>query len=436
VLADPGWEWLTGAVRTAWEADLARTRVRIDLTKLSEHQVEAMADFLAWPTHRTGTVRIDLRRLDRLLRDSGLAAGLATLLAAVGGPLQDMAGTRRAARNATASAATRVWAAAVAHPALTRHPELSGWLADERVGGRLPADPAVRGQILTDALTVLAALPDPGTGLARFAQRTLGRAHALDSGPVLGTVLRALAWMTGRSAAPTAAADRRALWAEVGVAVDSVSSTALVLGLRVDGEGPLPVTLRVNAGAGLPVRLTLTQVQAHLDGAGLVGAAAVYVCENPSVLESAVADLGAACPPLVCVEGQPSLAVVRLLAALRVGGAELRYHGDFDWRGVQIAADILARGARPWRFAAEDYRAALAVAHPRLPLLGAKPDGLSAAWDPDLIPLMAGLGRAVEEEHVLNLLIAVLRAEAGSAYAVTVSGAALERGGCLSGASG
>jgi uncharacterized protein (TIGR02679 family) len=411
-----GWGWLTGAVRTAWEADLARTRVRVDLTRLPDAQTAAMADFLRWSTHRSGLVTVDLARLDRLLRSSGLAAGLATVLTATGGPLRDTAGTKRAARAATAAAGAQVWAAAAAHPALRRHPQLARWLDDERIGGRLPAEPAVRGQVLTDALTALAALPDPGTGLARFAQRTLGRAHALDSGPVLGAILRGLAWLTGRSGAPTAAADRRALWAEVGVAVDSVSSTALVLGLRVPGDGPLPVTLRINANAGLPVRLTLVQIQAHLDVAGLPGADVVHVCENPSVVEEAVAALGSACPPLVCVEGQPSVAVVRLLTALRAGGAELRYHGDFDWRGLQIAADILTAGGRPWRFGAADYRAALTAGHGLLPALSAPPAALTCSWDSGLVAAMVAEGRAVEEEHVMELLVADLGFEAKNCH--------------------
>ena len=72
------------------------------------------------------------------------------------------------------------------HPALACHPHLAGWLADERAAGRLPADPTTRADVLHASLTVLAARPDPGTGLARLANQTLGRAHALDGGPVLG----------------------------------------------------------------------------------------------------------------------------------------------------------------------------------------------------------------------------------------------------------
>lgn len=410
IVSGPSWGWLTGAVRAAWDADLARSRVRIDLAALPETQVAAMADFLGWSTHRTGVISVDLARVDRLLRRSGLAAGLAAVLTAAGGPLADVAGAKRAARAARAAAGQQVWADAAAHPALARHPQLAGWLTDERATGRLPGEPAVRAQVLTDALAVLAAVPDPGTGLARLAQRTLGRAHALDGGPVLGAVLRGLAWLAGVPV-PEGAAARRELWAGFGVAADTVSSTTLVCGLRLPGDGPLPATLRVNADAGLAVRLTLAQVQAHLDTAPLPCPAVVHVCENPSVVEDAAARLGAVCPPLVCVEGWPSVATVRLLAALRAGGAELRYHGDFDWQGLQIAAEVFRVGALPWRFGSSDYAAALSTAHPQLPVLGAPPPMLAVGWDPDLVAAMAAAGLAVEEEHVIDVLLSDLTGE-------------------------
>jgi uncharacterized protein (TIGR02679 family) len=425
-VASSTWGWLTVAVRTAWEADLARTRIRIDLNRLPEAQVAAMADFLGWITHRTGTATVDLGRLDRLLHGSGLAAGLATVLTAAGGPLRDTAGERRANRAAQQSAGERVWADAAGHPALQRHPQLAGWLADERSSGRLPADPAARRDVLMRALTVLAALPDPGTGLAGFAGRTLGRAHALDRGAVPSAVLRALAHLSGREQVPDGAAERRAMWAAVGIAVDTVSSTTLVLGLRVAGDGPLPVTLRVNADAGLAVRLTLAQINAHLDhpagpevtadghlaATPLPHGGVVHVCENPSVIEDAAARLGGGSPPLVCIEGWASVASLRLLTALRAGGAELRYHGDFDWHGLQLAAGVFRLGATPWRFTAADYRAALTAAHPQLPVLGPPPSGLTCIWDADLPGALTAAGLAVEEEHVIEELLGDLAAAA------------------------
>ena len=189
VLNGPSWGWLTRTVRAAWEHDLSRQRIRVDLSALSDAETAAMADFLRWPTHRIGTVTVSLARLDALLRASGLSAGLAACLTAAGGPLRDEAGRRRADKAAQRAASDQVWAEAARHPALMLHPTLEVWLADEHRAGRVPADVPVRRQVLLDALAVLATLPDPGTGLAQLASRVLGQAHALDEGPVPATVL-------------------------------------------------------------------------------------------------------------------------------------------------------------------------------------------------------------------------------------------------------
>ena len=165
VLGQPPWRWLTGAVRAAWERDLSLRSVRLDLSALTDAEAAAMADFLRWPTHRTGTTTISLIRLDRMLRASGLAAGLAACLTASGGPLRDEAGQRRADKAARRAASDQLWAEAAAHPGILRHPQLHEWLAEEWRTGRMPADTVVRRQVITDALAVLAVLPDPGTGL-------------------------------------------------------------------------------------------------------------------------------------------------------------------------------------------------------------------------------------------------------------------------------
>ena len=194
MLSQPSWRWLTGTVRTAWERDLSRHNVRVDLAALTEAEAAALADFLRWPTHRAGTTTISLIKLDMLLRSSGLAAGLAACLIASGGPLHDEAGQRRAAKAAQRASSDQLWAEAVAHPATARHPLLHAWLAEEWRAGRLPANSTSRRQVVNDALAVLAVLPDPGTVLARLATRVLGDAHALDDGPVQAAILRALSW--------------------------------------------------------------------------------------------------------------------------------------------------------------------------------------------------------------------------------------------------
>lgn len=85
--------------------------------------------------------------------------------------------------------------------------------------------------------------------------------------------------------------------------------------------------LALARAGGEPCVLTLRQLgQVDLG----VGSGLVWACENPIVLASAADELGPECPPPVCVNGQPSAAVWRLLDQLVADGAELMYHGDFD----------------------------------------------------------------------------------------------------------
>jgi uncharacterized protein (TIGR02679 family) len=56
---------------------------------------------------------------------------------------------------------------------------------------------------------------------------------------------------------------------------------------------------------------------------------------------------------MVCTDGMPAAAQRTLLAQLAAGGATLRYHGDFDWPGINIGNFVMqAFGAMPWRFGA------------------------------------------------------------------------------------
>src|SRR5262245_37277866 len=137
----------------------------------------------------------------------------------------------------------------------------------EAAAGRLPAEPATRARVLGEVLEVLVMLPDAGTGLARVATRVLGRAHALDAGPVPAAVLRAAGWLAGKPVTALTSEVRRRLWASLGVALDMVSSTVLVLGLTLTGDSPLAVSLAAHAAAGLPMRVTLGQLVHHLERA-------------------------------------------------------------------------------------------------------------------------------------------------------------------------
>ncbi|MER7107451.1 DUF2399 domain-containing protein [Streptomyces sp. NPDC000229] len=132
------------------------------------------------------------------------------------------------------------------------------------------------------------------------------------------------------------------------------------------------------------------------------------MCENPTVLAAVADALGPACPPLVCLQGQPSSAALTLLRGLHEHGATLHFHGDFDWGGLRIAG-VLHRHVpwRPWRYTAADYRAAVSrnASPPLSPLIGAPTE---TPWEPALAATVAELGVRVEEERELELLLSDL----------------------------
>ncbi|MHB1585053.1 MAG: TIGR02679 family protein [Acidimicrobiales bacterium] len=395
VLGDP-------RLRPLWEAAHRRlesvgaggtlTGAAVHLRALTPEQ-RAAVDQLIGSRSRGATVRVPLDRLDRRLRDR-TGRSLGSVVEDLVGPQRDRP-AERAALDAT-------WKRLTTHPAMARHPTLEAWLATTR--WRAAPDDVVA------ALDVLAHLPQAiRVGRARLAGRILHDAHALDPDRPAGRiVLSALAHRAGETVASLRAADRRRLWAEVGVLSDEVSSTVLTLGLRPVPTGPLTEAADRWADAGVPLPVPLAAVQA--EAWRVAPGTLVSVCENPSGL--AAAGTGAT---MVCVEGRPSLAATLLLQALAGGGACLRYHGDFGAGGIAIANGIIGDlGAEPWRMSVGDYRAAVGETAARglRPLRGAVAE---ACWDPQLAAVVRATGVEIEEEMVLDVLLGDLDAERGGA---------------------
>lgn len=198
------------------------------------------------------------------------------------------------------------------------------------------------------------------------------------------------------------AAERRDLWDRAGVLVDDLASPVLVLNLPAEGDG-LGEWLTGAARYGTPFQVTLHQLAAHPIK---ISCPRIFVCENPAVLRRACAELGSSCPPLVCTEGRPSTAFHRLVGLAVGAGAELWYHGDFDWPGVAIAADLVARyGAHAWRMGGADYLAAVNANGIGVDLSG---ELVPTPWDPELPKAMSLGGYAVYEETVADQLVADL----------------------------
>lgn len=389
-LARPGLKPLWAAARRRVESNgLSLEGTPLVLRALSPEQADAIAGLLGVRRPADGLLRVSLVALDRSLRSSAVGAGLLDVLTELGGPLVD----RPSVRATDESARAQRWSDLNMHPALIGSPNLADWLTQIRTSGlarRLAGDDDTAA--VSVALDVLATL-DGATRhlLPVLAADITGDAHGLDRGRPAGTLaVHALTFLAG-APFPADAADWRRAWSEAGVACDDLSCDVLVLNLP--------------GWPAEPLRLTLRQVTAWVPSRPTGGR--MFACENPAVVAAAADELGERCPPMVCVDGVPSTAALVVMSGLVGTGAVARYHGDFDWRGLAIAA-VLARKIprlEPWRFGATDYLGAVAEGLGSVPLGGRR---TTSPWDPRLAPAMEEAGVAVYEEQLLPALLAEL----------------------------
>jgi uncharacterized protein (TIGR02679 family) len=378
------------------------TVVLQDLDRLERH---ALAGLIGSPVTE-GQARVDLAKLDARLRSVNAAPGLVAAVSWLRGPLVD----RRSARAAAQSQRAAVWEqarSALGSYGLAQEPWVETWLDSARtVVGRVAAERA--GAVLEAAVRCVARLPwdEHRCGRTELASRIAGSSHALDDGTVLAAlVLRAIAAALDEPP-PETPAQRRALWERAGVQTDEVSSTVLTLGLRPAGSSAVAGAVRERSDAGSEAHLTLRDLRRVEDWVGK--GTAVWVCENPRVLEAAMDALTKAV--VVCTAGNPTVVVTALLDRLVADGAVLHYRGDFDWAGLTIANRIVTTyHARPWRMGTADYEAALVATGAVLvelpPLEGRS---VEAVWDDELTAAMRKAGKAIHEEVLLDLLVADL----------------------------
>lgn len=273
-----------------------------------------------------------------------LGADVTELLAATGGPVQNLQADRAASK--LQALAERERAAQVLVDAGVPAGTAGAWLS--RRG--LPA--AGRGELLNLAercARVWRLLPAPGGGrmlLTVLAASALDNPHALDRGSLVATALLRLL-----DHEPPGSADAwRRAWNEHGIECDPVSSRVLVMNLRLRGDA---ACVRLTEAAG-PEPFWLTW--RSLSGTFRAQDPEVFVCENPSVLIAAADELGSQSLPLICTNGRPSAAAMRLLTGLAEAGAVLHVRADDDPAGQEIVSGIMKAipGARLWRFALRD----------------------------------------------------------------------------------
>lgn len=402
---------------------------RLRLSKLTCEQGKRISE-LTGGIGRNGSISVDLGLFDQIVANTGRFDSLESLVQLVcGEPLSNL----RAARDEDTACWQQVWVHAEqlveawhhAHSqssdsetdrtinqsrSLTKDSfndaiasmRKSGWL--RRLTGR---DPMTATLLFDQSFALMKVLPAWPVPLAVLAAKYCGSAHALDENTRLGRImLKLLAKQSAHDAPERNAAKRRQIWESVGVVTDELSSTVLVLNLPAVGDSLTDRLLQEHQRCGLPARLTFRHLRLYpptLCPASDGDNSTIYVCENPSIIAEAANRLGADCPPMVCVEGYPSLACWMLLEQLCSRGFQLAYHGDFDWGGIRIANKLYATfGFVPWRFTSDSHRIR-SQHHRKL-----RPPESEAQWDRLLSDTMRRAGVSVEEESAIDELLSDL----------------------------
>ncbi len=308
--------------------------LRVDLTPSEREEVGRLLG-ISWV--RSGRA-VGARALTRAISDFGL--DVTGLLAATGEQVRDIRAERETARQK--AAAERESAALALTSAGVPAEFAAAWLSHRG----LPTAGSSRLLDLAErCASVWRLMPGPNgerTLLTVLAASALGDPHALDRGsPIAVGVLRLLGHEM-----PDSADAWRVTWEQHAIDCDPVSSRVLVLNLKLAGNA---ACVRVSQAAGPePLWLTLRS----LSGTFRTDEPDVYVCENPSVLIAAADVIGESSRPLVCTNGRPSAAMLRLLAQLTAGGTTLHVRADDDVSGQEIVAGLRASipNARLWRY--------------------------------------------------------------------------------------
>jgi uncharacterized protein (TIGR02679 family) len=211
--------------------------------------------------------------------------------------------------------------------------------------------------------------PDAPQRLALFAQRTSGDPHTLDPAMPAGRLLLlALNDLNHNTTDINLTQRDRAqelrFYSEAGLLVDTISSSVAVFNLAsaVYHNG-VPDQLPLAAGQRV-LLLPLSQLLEWQHSSP--SRPHIYVIENPQVFEEVVSALKSdqPLPTCVCTSGWPSRASLVLLDQFLAASPAntLYYSGDFDLKGLQIAAYLIARypaRCHPWRFDPDSYIFAL-----------------------------------------------------------------------------
>ncbi|MFA6286105.1 MAG: TIGR02679 family protein [Opitutaceae bacterium] len=401
ILGRSAWSRFIEVLRTHRDAGRALP-ASLSLTAPTDEERRAHAQLLRLTTlSRAPRLRYELTAIADALQRAGATSGWPDILELLCGPIP----LSTLATQAATVAWTALWLTQRAQLDAAPFPAHIDWLEALRRDGALKrlaaGDADTANHLLQQAVVLLRALPlSTDQPLAHVAAHYGGDSHALDlDQPLANLVLRGLALRTNHPL-PQRTEERRALWAEFGVVCDELSAPVLTFNLGITGDAALAHLVTQATAAVQPLHLS-TRLLWSTSWKSLTCPSQVFIFENPTMIALAATRLGSACPPLVCVDGEPKTAARLLLRALSEGGTKLHYHGDFDWGGMAIAGRVLRDfGATPWYFDADAYLAAGTK-------IGRSLQGspVTTPWSTSLHQLMIDTGKAYDEEALADDLL-------------------------------
>lgn len=397
-LGQPGFEWLIAKLKKCLEAGKPLPK-SVSRPQPTSEEVEAFRRFFGKTGTPTSSLKIKMAELELLLKTAQLAPSVEKAVEILAGPIVN----RKAIREQEAQA----WSALLqsTEAFFPNDPLKQEWircLFEDNTLMRLTEKKLDEAEnLLQKACKVADRLPARDIPLAQLAAEATGNAHDLDRGEKLGQLMVRLASRMGPYGSWKSEEGRRQVWEQVGVLCDQLSAPVLVWNLNIPGVSFCNRILTQHAEIGLPCRLMTQHLIHHpLDGSAAPSAKVIFVCENPSVVQAVSQTWPRSTFPLICTEGPLKTAARLLLDQMSQMGFTFRYHGDFEWKGIQMANHFLERypTASPWRLSAQDY---LQV-QGKSPLEGTPTE---AHWDSHLMETMKTEGYAMFEEQVLSKLL-------------------------------
>lgn len=250
-----------------------------------------------------------------------------------------------------------------------------------------------------------------------FGQRILGNPHAFDRTNELGRLLiHALHVKRGQGGSPPSDTERvNELLLEFKLLRDDITNFVTCANMTAEHEKTEHPMWRGAAAMHSVLNVPMRELL-NVDRVRPIRGDTVWIVENSGVFSSLLDDVPDT--TLVCTHGQFKLAAYRLLDALVASGCQLKYAGDFDPEGLQMAARLKERYGDKLDYWCMDLKSYVA-SEPSVELAGERLVKLDRVTDvelQDVVGEMKRLKRAGYQEALIEKMVVQLKIEGIDLY--------------------